>query len=120
MGKIFADEINLEALSRRLTDAEAETNEFGIRTGMLYTALLEHPNEENDGYACGLCYIEKTWKHHRDVLRHLKRDHFGISVGCDQWYVFVHSSMVRALIYVWGCSNQKFYTKNEKRRHLCK
>ena len=119
LGKIFADEISLDALSRRLTNAEAETNEFGIRTGMLYTALLEHPDEENDGYACGLCDIEKTWKHHRDVLRHLRRDHFGISEGCDQWYVFVRSSMVASVDILWGCSNQKFYTKNEKKRHLC-
>ena len=102
LGKIFADEISLEALTRRLTDTEAETKEFGIDTGMLYTALLEHPDEENDGYACRLCHSEKTWKHHRDVLRHLRRDHFGISEDCDQWYVFVRSSIVASVDILLG------------------
>ena len=89
LGKIFADEISLEALTRLLTDAEAEANEFGIKIGMIYTALLDHPNEENDRYACRLCDGAQTWRHHKDVLRHLRRDHFGISDDCDRWYVLV-------------------------------
>ena len=120
LGKIFADEISLEALSRRLTDAEAETKEFGIDTGMLYTALLEHPDEENDGYACGLCDIEKTWKHHRDVLRHLRRDHFGISDDCDRWYVFVVGwLMVASVDILLGVQQQEIlHQRREKKAPL--
>ena len=102
LGKIFANGVSLEALRRLLTDAEAETNEFGIKTGMIYTALLEHPDEENDRYTCRLCHSEQTWKHHKDVLRHLNRDHFGISDDCDRWYVFVHWLMVAGVDTLLG------------------
>jgi len=94
LGKIFANEVSLEALTRLLTDTEAETKEFGIDNGKVYNALLEYLDEE-DGvvprYNCRLCHSEKTWMHHRDVLRHLRRDHFGLADVCDQWYVFDRS-----------------------------
>ena len=102
LGKIFADKVSLEALKRPLTDAEAETKEFGIKAGMVYTALLKHPDEENDGYTCRLCHSGQTWKHHRDVLRHLRRDHFGISDDCDQWYVSIHPLMVASVDILLG------------------
>ena len=91
LGKIFPNGVNLEALTRPLTDAEAETQEFGIETGMIYTAFLEYADDEDARYTCRLCHSEQTWKHQRDVLRHLRRNHFGLADVCDQWYVFNRS-----------------------------
>jgi len=100
LGKIFANEVSLLALTRQLTDTEAETKEFGIENGKVYNALLEYLNEE-DGvvprYNCRLCHSEQTWKHPRDVLRHLRRDHVGLADVCDQWYVFDCSLMLACI-----------------------
>jgi len=96
LGKIFTNEVSLEALIRLLTDTEAETKEFGIDNGKVYNALLGYLNEEDSvvpRYHCRLCHSEQTWKHHRDVLRHLRRDHFGLANVCDQWCVFDRSLM---------------------------
>jgi len=94
LGRIFANEVSLEALTRQVTDTEAEIKEFGIDNGKVYNALLGYLDEE-DGvvprHNCRLCHSEKTWKHPRDVLRHLRRDHFGLADICEQWYVFDHS-----------------------------
>jgi hypothetical protein len=97
LGKVFANEVSLEALTRLLTDAEVETKEFGVETGRVYIAFLEAVNEEGGvepRYVCRLCHSEQTWKHTRDALRHLRRDHFGLAEVCDQWYVFGRSLML--------------------------
>ena len=89
LGKVFTDEVSLEALTRPLTDAEVETKEFGVETGRVYIAFLKIINEEEgEGtyYVCRLCHSEQIWKHHKDVLRHLRRDHFGLADVCNQWY----------------------------------
>jgi hypothetical protein len=96
LGKVFANEVSLGALTRLLTDAEVETKEFGVETGRVYIAFLETVNEEEGvepRYVCRLCHSERTWKHHKDALRHLRRDHFGLADVCDQWYVFGRSWM---------------------------
>jgi hypothetical protein len=76
LGKLFANEVSLEALTRQLTDEEAERTEFEVETGSVYIALLKSTNEEEEGveprYVCRLCHSEQTWKHHKDVLRHLR------------------------------------------------
>lgn len=128
LGKIFADEVSLEALIRPLTDAEVETKEFGIKTGKIYTAFLEYTNEESvaSRCICRLCHMhsKQTWKHSKDVLRHLRRDHFGLADVCKQWYVSNYSltAASAALTCFPGiqCSDQKFYTKGELTRHPCK
>jgi len=93
LSKVFANEVSQEALTRSLTDAEVETNEFGIVTGKIYTAFLE-PTDEGEGatprYICRLCHSEQTWKHAKDVVRHLKRDHLGLADTCKKWYAFGH------------------------------
>ncbi len=90
LGKVFTNEVSLKALTRPLTDAEAETKEFGVETGRVYIAFLETVNEEEGVgtyYFCRLCHSEQTWRQHKDVLRHLRRDHFGLADVCNQWYV---------------------------------
>jgi hypothetical protein len=91
LGVIFAKEVSLEALTRPFTDADVETEEFGIRPGQVYTALLEHTIEQEGvtpRHICRLCHSNQTWKHSRDVLRHLRRDHFGLAEICGNWYIF--------------------------------
>ena len=90
LGKVFADEVSLKALTRLLTDEEVETKEFGIETGRVYIAFLDAINKEEDAgthYVCRLCHSEQIWKHHKDVVRHLRRDHFGLADVCNHWYV---------------------------------
>ena len=92
LGKVFVNEVSEKALTRSLTD-EVETEELGIVTGKVYTAFLE-PTDEGEGavprYICRLCHSDQTWKHAKDVLRHLKRDHFGLADTCNKWYVSRH------------------------------
>jgi len=100
LGEVFASGVSLEALTRPLTDAEVETKEFGFETGRAYIDFLEATNEEEGvapRYVCRLCHSEQTWKHHKDALRHLKRDHFGLADVCDQWCVFGRSLVVVAI-----------------------
>jgi hypothetical protein len=91
--KVFANEVSQEALTRSLTDAEVETNELGIVKGKVYTAFLDL-TDEGEGAAprhiCRLCRTGQTWKHAKDVVRHLKRDHLGLADTCKIWYVLCH------------------------------
>jgi hypothetical protein len=101
LGNVFINEVSLEALTRPLTDAEVESREFGVETGRVYIALLEAINEEEGVgtfYVCRLCHSEQIWRHHKDVLRHLRRDHFGLADVCDQWYVSGRSLTLLILI----------------------
>ena len=91
MGKVFANEVNLDALTRTLTDAEGETWEFWIETGRVYTAFFESINEGGvvPRHDCRLRRREQTWRHSKDGLRHLRWDHFGGHFGlaniCKIW-----------------------------------
>src|SRR5258706_2013968 len=88
LGKVFTNEVNLEALTRPLTDAEVETKEFGVETGRVYIAFLETIKEEEGPgtyYVCRLCDSEQVWRQHKDVLRHLRRYPFWISAACHPW-----------------------------------
>ena len=101
LGKVFTNEVSLEALTRPPTDAEVETNEFGVETGRVYIAFLETISEEEGVgtyYVCRLCRSEQIWRQHKDVLRHLRRDHFGLADVCHQWYVSGRSLTLLILI----------------------
>jgi hypothetical protein len=101
LGKVFTNEVGLKALTRPLTDAEVETKEYGVETGKVYIAFLEAISEEEGVgtfYVCRLCHSEQIWRHHKDALRHLRRDHFGLADVCDQWYVSYRSLTLLILI----------------------
>ena len=122
--KVFANEVSLEALTRPLTDVEAGTEEFGMGTGKVYTAFLGSTSKEghvSPRYVCRLCHGGQTWKHSKDVLRHLRRDHFGLAETCKNWCV---SSRLSTLSKVLMCfpeySDERYYTKGEMTRHPCK
>lgn len=113
LGKVFANEVSQRALMRPLTDAEVETMELGIVMGMVYTAFLEPTDEGEDvssRYICRLCHRDRTWKHSKDVVRHLKRDHFGLADTCKEWYVF-HQLLTLASINPWNAASESSILK---------
>jgi hypothetical protein len=101
LGRVFSNGVTLEALSRRQTREEAAQQVFGQGGGPVYLAFLETlPLNERDNpalwarFRCRLCPNNvgaPSWKHQRDVLRHLKRDHFGLGEMCIQWYVHLRA-----------------------------
>ena len=100
LGKIFATEISLNALTRSLTDSEVETKDLGVVTGKVYTALLRPTHEGEDvppRFTCRLCDSEQSWKHIKDVVRHLRRDHIGLADVCKKWYVLGHPSTLAGI-----------------------
>ena len=96
--RVFSNGVTLGALTRRQTREEAAQQVFGQGGGPVYLAFLETlPLDERENpaswtrFRCRLCPNNVdaiSWRHHRDVLRHLKRDHFGLGEMCLQWYVF--------------------------------
>lgn len=117
--KIFASGVNLEALTRPLTDLEVETLEFGVRSGKVYTAFLAPTNEEEGvppRYACRLCHRDQAWKHSKDALRHLRRDHFGLADVCKNWCVFQLSTLANVNVCCWEMQPRKvlYERRNDK------
>jgi hypothetical protein len=85
---IFVEGITQKALTRQLTSSEA-FDYHGRRTGQVYRVLLR-VDEEEKRFHCRLCASgadEGGWRHAKDALRHLKRDHFGLGTQCDRWSV---------------------------------
>lgn len=94
---IFCDGVTLDALTRRRTREEAAQEAFGQGAGPVYLAFLDtvKSTQKENGvrYRCRLCPDKGevlTWKYHRDVLRHLRKEHFGLGEKCPQWYVGSH------------------------------
>lgn len=86
--KIFGEGISIAALEVSMTRKESE--EHGV-IGKRYRMLLERRTElgaiEN---RCRLCGRKGSFKYknHRDTLRHLLKDHFGMGYECNyNWYV---------------------------------
>jgi len=82
---IFIDGISQEALTRQMTNSESSKYHSG-QPGQVYRTLLRIDEEKR--YRCRLCAIDtdgRGWKHARDALRHLKRDHFGLGDRCNDW-----------------------------------
>jgi hypothetical protein len=82
---IFVEGISQQALMRQLTSSEA-FDYHGGRAGQVYRVLLRV--DEGQRFHCRLCAIgtdEGGWKHAKDALHHLKRDHFGLGNHCARW-----------------------------------
>ena len=88
--KVFCQGVSLKALTRLRTAEEVASEVFGKGPGPVYLAFLEVLPEGNGDlrYGCRLCsgWSEgHSWKNQRDVLRHLRRQHFGVGDRCDMW-----------------------------------
>lgn len=127
--RVFSNGVTLGALTRRQTREEAAQQVFGQGGGPVYLAFLETlplDVRENPAlwtrFRCRLCPNNVdaiSWRHHRDVLRHLKRDHFGLGEMCFQWYVFWPAYYLFRSLTV-GVSGKQVYTKGEMSSHRCK
>ena len=83
----FADGISTEALTRRMTRDKARKYNQGT-FGQVFRMFLR-VDEENRfrRHLCAFGTDEEGWKHAKDVVRHFKRDHFGLGTGCNRWSV---------------------------------
>ena len=84
--RVFVDEVKLSSLTRKLSAKELASGQFGSELGQVYVGFLRA--ERDTRYTCRLCprNTDMSWKHRRDALRHLRRDHFGLADKCD-WCV---------------------------------
>lgn len=119
---IFAQGVSLKALKERMTRKECEKH--GLRSGMRYRMLLHVVRMMKgrvlmDRHVCRLCRPggAADYKNHRDALRHLLRDHFGIGFQCTQWSIS-NSLLDQDNTNTKASSEQTFWTANELNRHV--
>jgi hypothetical protein len=82
---VFAEGVSIQELMRRMTRKEARDYN-GSSSGQIYRVFLQV--NERKRFNCRLCAVGAQgdgWKHAKDALRHLKRDHFGLSEQCNIW-----------------------------------
>ena len=128
ISKVFSEGVNLSALTRQKTAEEVACQVFGEGPGQVYLGFLEmiqmeQGASENGGfrYRCRLCpdFAKATsWKHERDVLRHLRKHHFGLANECEQWYVNPYTYTSLSDCYA-VFSGKWVYTTGEMRSHRC-
>ena len=84
---VFENGVTIQALEERMTREMCE--EIGVIDGKrfrLFLKLVEGANGQmTERHRCGLCSPGKEYKNHRDALRHLLKDHFGLSFRCERW-----------------------------------
>jgi hypothetical protein len=83
--EVFKNGVTIEALEERMTREQCEG--LGVRDGKQFRQFLETAGRANGRMAhrCRLCPRGKEYKNHRDALRHLLKDHFGLSFNCEVW-----------------------------------
>ena len=128
VSKVFSEGVSLSALLRQKTAEEVASQAFGQGPGQVYLGFLETIQLEISGgegvglrYRCRLCpdFAKATsWKHERDVLRHLRKHHFGLANECEQWCVNPYTCISLSDCYA-GFSGKWVYTTGEMRSHRC-
>jgi hypothetical protein len=115
---IFSADFSVDALMRKMTKEESRVYLNGER-GQAYRALLRVVNER---FQCRLCRESAnamSWKHPRDVVRHLRRDHFGLGDACQNWFVTSNPGLYPSDLTSTN-SNHVVYTTGEMTNHRCK
>ena len=84
---VFVNGVTIEALEERMTREQSES--LGVRDGKKFRLFLELVGKANgrvaERHRCCLCAPGKEYRNHRDALRHLLKDHFGLSFKCEWW-----------------------------------
>ena len=84
--EIFSAGFSVEALMRKMSKDES-TRYLNSESAPVYRALLREANEQ---FQCRLCQDgpnAMSFKRPRDVVRHLRRNHFGFGDSCPTWFV---------------------------------
>jgi hypothetical protein len=85
--QVFEDGVTIEALEKRMTAEQCES--LGVRDGKQFRRFLDICEGSNgqmtERHRCRLCSPGKLYKNHRDALRHLLKDHFGLGFRCGRW-----------------------------------
>lgn len=84
--EVFSTSFSVDALMRKMTKDESRRY-LGGEKGQVYRAFLRNVDKR---FQCRLCregMNAMSWKHPRDVVRHLRRDHFGLGDSCQYWFV---------------------------------
>jgi hypothetical protein len=114
---IFKNGVTIEALEERMTREQCE--KLRVCDGKKFRLFLEivgKANGQTPGrHRCGLCPPGKVYKHHRDALRHLLKDHFGLSFRCPRWWV---SIMTTEFVLTKVDSTHRGFTRPELTRHI--
>ena len=114
---IFENGVTIEALEERMTREQCEG--LGVRDGKqfrLFLTLVGGANGRTTGrHRCCLCTPGKVYKNHRDALRHLLKDHFGLSFDCKRWLV---SPMTSELVLTKMNSTHRSFTRAELTKHI--
>ena len=114
---IFKNGVTIEALEERMTREQCER--LGVRDGKQFRLFLKFVGKRNGQITgrqrCCLCPPGKEYKHHRDALRHLLKDHFGLSFRCEWWSV---SLMTKELVLITCDSAHRCFTRPELKRHI--
>ena len=84
---VFKNGVTIEALEERMTRGQCES--LGVRDGKQFRLFLELVGKADgrmaERHQCCLCPPGKEYRNHRDALRHLLKDHFGLSFKCERW-----------------------------------
>jgi hypothetical protein len=78
--QVFKNGVTIEVLEKRTTGEEC--GRLGAPDGKQFRQFLEvfwRANGQMESHRCRLCPLSKIYKKHRDALRHLLKDHFGLS-----------------------------------------
>ena len=114
---IFKNGVTIEALEERMTREQCDV--LRVRDGKQFRLFLKLVGGANDGvtgrHRCCLCSPGKEYKNHRDALRHLLKDHFGLSFKCERWLV---SLMTRELVLTKSDSTHRCFTRAELTKHI--
>ena len=83
---IFPDGIITRAGLKSLMSPDQRRVHHGTQKYMLLVEIVLHPQRGVD-HRCLLCpsLARAEFKNREDPLRHLYKDHFGLSVDCDEW-----------------------------------
>lgn len=84
---VFEKGVTIEALEERMTREQCD--KLKVRDGKQFRLFLACAGKVNGRmtkrHRCRLCSPGKEYKNHRDALRHLLKDHFGLGFKCGQW-----------------------------------
>ena len=85
--EIFVGEVTVEALTAPIESRELSLKYGGVRRKWHLLLQVTEIAPGAKSYCCRLCPQERRPEYKKATygLRHLKRDHFGMSVACQYW-----------------------------------